>query len=99
MCSAGDHLQYFAVHSFAGDVLRSFTHHCLVGIEPNKPRIAHYVEQSLMLITAITPYIGYDRAAAIAKEAHVSGKSLRMRPLPAALLPPLNSDRIVRPEK
>ena len=81
------------------DVLRSFTHHCLVGIEPNKPRIAHYVEQSLMLITAITPYIGYDRAAAIAKEAHVSGKSLRDAATASGVITTAEFDRIVRPEK
>jgi fumarate hydratase class II len=48
-----------------------------VGIEPNRERIAELVERSLMLVTALNPHIGYDKAAAIAKKAHKEGSSLR----------------------
>ena len=48
-----------------------------MGIEPNQARISDLVEQSLMLVTALNPHIGYDKAAAIAKKAHKEGTSLR----------------------
>ncbi|MCZ8092285.1 MAG: class II fumarate hydratase, partial [Acidovorax sp.] len=51
--------------------------HCACGIEPNHERIEALVEQSLMLVTALNPHIGYDKAAAIAKAAHKDGISLR----------------------
>ncbi len=57
--------------------MRSFDHHCAQGIEPNRPRIQTLVEQSLMLVTALNPHIGYDKAAEIAKRAHTHGLNLR----------------------
>ena len=60
-----------------GDGARSFDEHCARGIEPNRERIAELVERSLMLVTALNPHIGYDKAAKIAKEAHKSGRTLR----------------------
>jgi fumarate hydratase, class II len=59
------------------DGMRSFNDHCAVGIEPNRARIAELVERSLMLVTALNPHIGYDKAAQIAKKAHQDGGSLR----------------------
>ena len=59
------------------DACRSFTHHCAAGIEPNMDRINHYVQDSLMLVTALNPHIGYDKAAQIAKKAHKEKSSLR----------------------
>jgi fumarate hydratase, class II len=59
------------------DGLRSFNDHCAVGIEPNLERIAELVSRSLMLVTALNPHIGYDKAATIAKKAHKEGTSLR----------------------
>ena len=59
------------------DGMRSFNEHCAVGIEPNRERIAELVERSLMLVTALNPHIGYDKAAQIAKKAHKEGTSLR----------------------
>jgi fumarate hydratase class II len=59
------------------DACHSFNHHCAVGIEPNLERIAHYVQDSLMLVTALNPHIGYDKAAQIAKKAHRDKTSLR----------------------
>ena len=59
------------------DGLRSFNDHCAVGIEPNRTRITELVNNSLMLVTALNPHIGYDEAAFIAKKAHSEGSSLR----------------------
>ncbi|HEY4956532.1 MAG TPA: class II fumarate hydratase [Caldimonas sp.] len=59
------------------DGVRSFDEHCARGIEPNRERIAELVQRSLMLVTALNPHIGYDKAAAIAKQAHRSGSTLR----------------------
>ena len=59
------------------DGMKSFNDHCAVGLEPNRERIDHLVQQSLMLVTALNPHIGYDKAAFIAKKAHKEGTSLR----------------------
>ena len=59
------------------DGLVSFNDHCAVGIKPNRERIAALVSSSLMLVTALNPHIGYDKAAFIAKKAHQEGSSLR----------------------
>ena len=59
------------------DGMRSFNDHCAVGIEPNRERIDDLVERSLMLVTALNPHIGYDKAATIAKKAHQEGSTLR----------------------
>lgn len=59
------------------DGCRSFDEHCARGIEPNREKIAEYVKNSLMLVTALNPHIGYDKAAAIAKKAHKEGTGLK----------------------
>ncbi|MEC5214416.1 fumarate hydratase class II [Polaromonas sp. CG_9.5] len=59
------------------DGMVSFNDHCAVGITPNRERIAELVSRSLMLVTALNPHIGYDKAAFIAKKAHKEGSSLR----------------------
>ena len=59
------------------DACRSFTEHCAVGIEPQRERIAGNLESNLMVVTALNPHIGYDKAAAIAKKAHKEGTTLR----------------------
>jgi fumarate hydratase class II len=59
------------------DGINSFNEHCAVGIAPNRERIADLVNASLMLVTALNPHIGYDKAAFIAKKAHQEGSSLR----------------------
>jgi fumarate hydratase class II len=59
------------------DGMNSFNDHCAVGIEPDRARIAELVQRSLMLVTALNPHIGYDKAAQIAKKAHHDGSSLR----------------------
>jgi fumarate hydratase class II len=59
------------------DGMASFNDHCAVGITPNRERIDELVQRSLMLVTALNPHIGYDKAAFIAKKAHKEGSSLR----------------------
>jgi fumarate hydratase class II len=59
------------------DACRSFDQHCAGGLEPNRDRIRQHVEESLMLVTALNPHIGYEKAAAIALQAHHEGLSLR----------------------
>jgi len=59
------------------DGCESFNEHCAVGIEANEERIADYVKNSLMLVTALNPHIGYDKAAQIAKKAHKEGTGLK----------------------
>jgi fumarate hydratase class II len=59
------------------DGLASFDKNCMVGLEPNRERIAELVDRSLMLVTALNPHIGYDKAAQIAKKAHKEGLSLK----------------------
>ncbi len=81
-----------------GDGLRSFERHCVRGLEPNRPRIAELVERSLMLVTALTPHIGYDRAAEIAKRAHHEGTSLREAAIASGHVAGVDFDRWVRPE-
>ncbi|MEN3026678.1 MAG: class II fumarate hydratase [Chlorobiota bacterium] len=81
------------------DACRSFTRYCVVGIEPNRERLRAYVEQSLMLVTALNPYIGYDNAARIAKHAYQTGKSLKEAAVELGLLTTEEFDRIVRPEQ
>ena len=60
-----------------GDGIRSFDAHCARGIEPNRARIGELMERSLMLVTALAPHIGYDRAAQIAKKAQHEGSTLK----------------------
>jgi fumarate hydratase class II len=60
-----------------GDAMRSFARHCVAGIEADAPRLERMVRDSLMRVTALTPHIGYDRAAQIAQKAHQDGSSLR----------------------
>ncbi|WP_057883856.1 class II fumarate hydratase [Tsuneonella troitsensis] len=79
------------------DAATSFTDNLLNGLEPRRDTIARGVENSLMLVTALAPEIGYDRAAAIAKAAHTSGSTLREAAL-AAGVSAADFDRLVRPE-
>ncbi len=80
------------------DGTRSFNDQCAVGIEPNRPRIAQLLEQSLMLVTALNPHIGYDRAAEIAKKAHREGTTLKAAALASGYVDEAQFDAWVRPE-
>jgi fumarate hydratase class II len=77
----------------------SFREHCAVGIEPNRERIGELLERSLMLVTALNPHIGYDKAAQIAKMAHRNGTTLREAALSLGYLTGEEFDRLVRPEE
>jgi fumarate hydratase class II len=81
------------------DGMASFDEHCAQGIEPDRERISELMERSLMLVTALNPHIGYDRAAAIAKHAHANGLSLREAALTVGGLSAEQFDAWVRPEK
>jgi fumarate hydratase class II len=81
------------------DGMRSFNDHCAVGIEPNRERIAELVSRSLMLVTALNPHIGYDKAAQIAKKAHKEGTTLREAALATGYVTAEQFDQWVRPEK
>jgi fumarate hydratase class II len=81
------------------DGMASFNDHCAVGIEPNRERIAELVDRSLMLVTALNPHIGYDKAAQIAKKAHREGTSLREAALASGYVTAEQFDEWVRPEK
>jgi fumarate hydratase class II len=81
-----------------GDGSRSFEEHCARGIEPDERRIRELVERSLMLVTALAPHIGYDRAAEIAKKAHREGSTLREAALDLGYVSAEDFDRWVRPE-
>jgi fumarate hydratase class II len=80
------------------DACRSFTEHCVLGVEANRERIRQMVNQSLMLVTALTPHIGYDRAAQAAHKAHHEGKTLREVCIELGLLSAEDFDRLIRPE-
>jgi fumarate hydratase class II len=80
------------------DAAGTFTDFCVVGIEPDRERIRAHVENSLMLVTALTPSIGYDKAAEVAKKAHHEGSSLRDAALALGYLSAEEFDRTVRPE-
>ena len=79
------------------DGMVSFNDHCAVGIEPKRERIAELVGRSLMLVTALNPHIGYDKAAQIAKTAHKEGSSLRDAALASGYVTGEQFDRWVVP--
>jgi fumarate hydratase class II len=81
-----------------GDACVSFTENCAIGIEPNVPFIKRHLENSLMLVTALNPHLGYENAAAIAKKAHKEGTSLREAALALGLLTNEQFDEWVKPE-
>jgi fumarate hydratase, class II len=80
------------------DACLSFNDHCAIGIEPNQARIDELLRQSLMLVTALNPHVGYDNAAKIAKYAHAKGITLREAADELGLVKPEDFDRWVRPE-
>jgi fumarate hydratase class II len=92
------------IHNVLGSVrlladgCASFDAHCARGIEPDRERIRFLVERSLMLVTALAPRLGYDRAAAIAKKAHAEGLTLKEAAVALGYLTAEEFDREVRPE-
>jgi fumarate hydratase class II len=81
------------------DATESFTAHLLRGLEPRRDNIQRGVERSLMLVTALAPTIGYDKAAKIAKAAHEQGVTLREAAIASGWVSAEDYDRIVRPER
>lgn len=81
-----------------GDACRSFTEHCVLGLTANRERIHYYLTHSLMLVTALNPVIGYDKAASIAKKAHAEGISLREAAIALGYLTGEQFDAAVKPE-
>lgn len=80
------------------DACVSFNEHCAVGIEPNRPAIEGYLQNSLMLVTALNPVIGYDNAARVAKKAFSEGGTLRDAAIALDLLTGEEFDAAVKPE-
>ena len=81
------------------DGATSFEEHCARGIEPSRERIDHLLHNSLMLVTALNPHIGYDNAAKIAKHAHKTGKSLKEAAVELGLVKGDDFDKWVKPEE
>lgn len=81
------------------DVGESFVDRCLSGVKVNKEQIKKHVENSLMLVTALNPHVGYDNAAKIAKAAYKNGTTLREEAVKLGLMDEKTFDKVVRPEK
>jgi fumarate hydratase class II len=92
---------YNFLHSvrLMADACRNFREFCVEGIEANREHIADMVNRSLMVVTALNPHIGYDKAAAIAKKAHKEGTTLRAAALALGYLTEEQYDQWVRPEQ
>ena len=82
-----------------GDACVSFTNNCVVGIKPNEAKINELLKQSLMLVTALNPHIGYENAAKIAKKAFAENKTLKQAALESGLLNEKDFDKWVDPKK
>jgi fumarate hydratase class II len=93
------------VHAFLqtcrllADGMNSFREHCVVGIEANRQRLQENLERSLMLVTALNPHVGYDKAAKIARHAHATGKTLRDAAVELGFVTAAQFDAWVRPEE
>lgn len=81
------------------DALKSFTDNCLRGIKPNEEKIKEYLDNSLMLVTALNPHIGYENGAKIAKYAHEKNISLREAALELKILTEEEFDKLMKPEE
>jgi fumarate hydratase, class II len=81
------------------DATESFTTHCVAGIAPNHQRIQKHLEGSLMLVTALSPRIGYDQAARVAKRAYEENETLREAAMALGVVTPEEFDRLVQPEQ
>ena len=82
-----------------GDACVSFTENCVIGIKPSHDRINELVQNSLMLVTALAPHIGYDNSAKIAKTALKNKTTLKFEALKSGLINEKDYNRIVDPKK
>ena len=91
---------YNFLHSvrLLSDAIRSFVHHCLTGLEVNRPKVDYFVDRSLMLVTALSPTIGYDKCAKLAHHAHVHDLSLREANQELKFVSDEEFQKVVRPE-
>lgn len=110
--NAGGSMGNFELNVFRPMIIRNFLHstrllthacqnfneHCAVGIEPNLPRIEQLMRDSLMLVTALNPHIGYAKAAAIAKKAHKEGTTLKESAMTLGYVTADQFDEWVKPE-
>jgi fumarate hydratase class II len=94
-------IAYAALQSIRllADAANSFTDHCVAGIRANEPRIRELTQNSLMLVTALVPHIGYDKAAQIAKAAHANGTTLREEALRLGYVSAEDFDRLADPAR
>jgi fumarate hydratase class II len=81
------------------DACNSFTEHCVKGIEPDRDRIQQHLDNSLMLVTALAPHIGYDKAAKVAKKAHEEGTTLKAAAAALGFVTADDFDQFVQPSK
>jgi len=81
-----------------GDACESFDRLCIAGLEPNRVTIGRHLENSLMLVTALNPHIGYDNAARIARKSHAENKTLRVAAIELGLLSDEQFSQWVRAE-
>jgi fumarate hydratase class II len=81
------------------DATRSFVEFCIAGIQIDREKIDEHLRDSLMLVTALNPYIGYDNAAKVAKNAHKKGISLRESAIELGVLSGEDFDKYVKPEE
>ena len=91
-------VNYLQSAQLIGDACTSFSEHCAIGITPNYEGIKSHLENSLMLVTALNPHIGYENAARISKLALKENKSLREAALELKLLTTEQFDEWVKPE-
>jgi fumarate hydratase class II len=91
---------YNLLHSMEilGDACRCFTEHLVVGIQANRPQIDQFLHNSLMLVTALNPKIGYDKAAQVAKKAYQEGTTLKTACIELGYLTAQEFEQWVRPE-
>jgi len=87
-----------SIHLMA-DASKSFSNYCIKGLKADKKKIKFFLDNSLMLVTALSPKIGYDKAAKIAKEAHKNGTTLREESIKSGLISDKEYDKIVDPKK
>ena len=91
---------YNFLHSakLLADACHSFNEFCIKGLEPDLERINHYLHHSLMLVTALNPHIGYDKAAQIAKKAHTENTTLKAAAVALGFLTEAEFDKFMQPE-
>ena len=87
-----------SIHIMA-DSTKSFANYCIKGLKADKKKIKEFLDNSLMLVTALSPKIGYDNAAKIAKKAHKNGTTLKEEAIKSGLITEKEYKKIVNPQK